>query len=72
MAYDYNKLRGRIIEKFKTYSAFAEAIGVTIQTVSAKLNGKNGFSQEDIETWAEFLDIDRDEYPVYFFKTKVQ
>lgn len=72
MAYDYNKLRGRIIEKYMTYGAFAEAIGVTIQTVSAKLNGKNGFSQEDIETWARFLDIDREDYPVYFFKTKVQ
>lgn len=72
MAFDYNKLSGRIIEKFKTRSAFAEALGVTIQTVSAKLNNVNGFSQEDIESWSELLDIDRDEYGVYFFRPKVQ
>lgn len=72
MTYDYNKLRGRIIEKFRTIGAFADDLGVTTQTVSAKLNNKNGFSQEDIELWSEHLDIDRYEYPVYFFKREVQ
>lgn len=65
--YEYSKLRGRIVEKYRTFDAFAEALGVSRVTVSLKMNGKSGFSQEDIEEWSDKLDIRVSEYGAYFF-----
>jgi transcriptional regulator with XRE-family HTH domain len=65
--YTYSKLRGKITEKFGTQQALAEELGISVVSVSKKLNGATGFSQEDIEAWAKVLDIKRCEYPAYFF-----
>ena len=65
--YEYRKLRGRIVEICGSSKAFSEKIGLSEVTLSNKLNGKSGFSQGDIETWAKALDIDPSEYGVYFF-----
>ena len=65
--YSYSKLRGRITEKFGTQASLAEALGVSVVSVSKKLNGVTGFSQEDIEKWSQLLDISKHEYPDYFF-----
>lgn len=73
MSFDYSKLRGRIIEKFGSIKAFAEADGRSLVTISKKLNGKVAISPEDIVKWSapELLDIQPSEYHVYFFVTKV-
>lgn len=68
--YDYSKLRGRIVEKFGTISAFTEALGSSTVTVSSKLNNKSGFSRSDIEHWSELLEIPFVEIGLYFF-TKI-
>ena len=68
----YLKLRGRIIEKYGSISAFAEEIGVSMVTVSNKLNGKKGFSQKDIILWCDKLDINVADIGLYFFDAKVQ
>ena len=65
--YSYAKLKGRITEKFETQEKFASAIGISTVSVSKKLNGITGFSQEDIEAWNKLLDINRSEIPDYFF-----
>lgn len=65
--YDYSKLRGRIVEKFGTISAFTKALGSSTVTVSAKLNNKSGFSRSDIEHWGELLEIPSTEIGLYFF-----
>ena len=67
MNYSYNKLIGRIIEKYGTRKKFAETIQMSENSLSLKLNGKTGFSQEDVKLWAELLDIDVSEYGSYFF-----
>lgn len=67
MNYKYNKLRGRIIEKYGTQEKFAEAIGLSTNSMSKKMTGKSGFSQEDIESWSEKLEIAQAEYGEYFF-----
>lgn len=67
MAKTYLKLRGRITAKFGTNEAFAEALGVSPQTVSAKLNGRSAFSQDDIIEWCKLLDIEASEVGEYFF-----
>lgn len=65
--YDYSKLRGRIIEKFGSMSAFAKALGISKVTVSLKLNNGLGFTRENIIKWADLLDIPEEEYALYFF-----
>jgi len=71
MAYNYSKLKGRIVEKFGTMAAFADALGMTRQAISAKMTGKVGFSRDNIVHWAKLLDISKDDYGAYFFTEKV-
>lgn len=67
MTYTYNKLRGRIVERYRTQDAFAKAIGITKNALSRKMTGKAGISQEDIAKWCQLLDIDIREIGEYFF-----
>ena len=63
----YPKLRGRIIEKFRTYSEFAKAVKEESSVVSRKLNGVIGFTKQDIILWSKMLDIDIKDIGEYFF-----
>ena len=72
MAYNYNKLRGRIVEKFKTQRAFANAMGWSERTLSLKMNGVRYWDQPDINKAMELLGISLDEIQVYFFDIIVQ
>lgn len=65
--YKRNKLRGRIIECYKTQKAFAQAVGISQNAFSRKMTGKAGLFQDDIELWCELLGISRDEIGEYFF-----
>lgn len=65
--FEFNKLRGRIVEKYRTQREFANALGITKNAFSRKMTGKSGMSQKDIVLWCEMLDIDRDEIGEYFF-----
>ena len=69
--YDYSKLRGRIVEKYGTLSAFAEELGTSLVVVSNKMNNKAGFTRADIEKWSGLLDISGMEYDAYFFAHQV-
>lgn len=69
--FDYNKLRGRIIEIFGTQGKFAAANAMSDRSMSLKLNNGIGLSQEEILKWCTLLDIDETEIPIYFFKLKV-
>ena len=72
--FDYSKLIGRIIEKFGTRRAFAEAYGISENAMSQKLSGKMAITTDDIKAWCkpEFLDIHSDRIGAYFFTPKVQ
>lgn len=67
MPQKYAKLRGRIVEKYGSISAFTERLNISLTQVSKKLNGVSGFSQEDIVEWAKLLEIDIADVGVYFF-----
>lgn len=67
----YNMLKGRIVQKFGTQGSFAEHIGKTEQTITAKINGRSQFSQEDIIEWCNALDIESEEIGEYFFTNKL-
>lgn len=67
MPYNYNKLRGRIIEIYGSQAKFASALGISYVTVSRKMNGNAGFSQKDMKKWGEMLQISETEFGAYFF-----
>jgi len=69
--YDYSKLRGRIVEKFGTYAAFFKMLDITDVQASKKLNGKAGFSQDDMVEWSKLLDIEIGDIGIYFCAVKV-
>lgn len=61
------KLKGRIVELYGSQRAFSDKIGLTEQSISAKLNGRSQFSQADIVKWCTALEIEKDEVADYFF-----
>jgi transcriptional regulator with XRE-family HTH domain len=65
--YEYRKLIGRIVEKYGTRKEFAKVLGISENSMSLKLNGKTGFSREDMVRWGELLDIDVNDFGAYFF-----
>lgn len=71
MAFDYSKLRGRIIEMYGSQSRFVDAFGVSENTMSMKLNNKVRFNSDDIVTITKMLKIPQEEVGIYFFTTKV-
>ena len=72
--FDYSKLIGRIIEKFGTRRAFAEAIGISENSMSQKLSHKMAITTDDIMEWSkpELLDIPHNQIGAYFFTLRVQ
>lgn len=74
MKFKYYRLWLRIMEKFGSQRAFAEAVGRSENTISKKLRGKMSITTQDICKWIkpEFLDILPEEIPQYFFASEVQ
>lgn len=66
--YQYRKLKGKITEKYVTQKAFADALGISENSLSLKLNGKTGFSQKDIVKWSLLLGINQAEYQSFYFE----
>ena len=65
--YDYSKLKGRIIEKYGSQKSFAKSINRTGTYVSMVLNGHSLLAQDEIDKWADSLEIETDRYGAYFF-----
>lgn len=66
----YAKLRGRIVEKFGTQSAFAEAMKWREALLSAKLNNKSEWAFPEVMDACKLLDISPSDAHLYFFCTK--
>ena len=67
MPYNYAKLLGKIRESGLTQEQLADAIGKNKSTLSAKLNGKYDFTQEEMDAICRVLDISNSEIGAYFF-----
>ncbi len=63
---DIYKLRGRIIEKYRTIYAFAKAMGVTSAYVSYMINGKVKWSDKWKTRAMWLLDIPEADEAVFF------
>lgn len=72
VAFDYSKLRGRIVEIFGTQACFAVAMGWSERTLSLKMNGLRAWKQPDICKAVTLLNLSDKDIPSFFFKIKVQ
>lgn len=70
--FDYSRLRGRIIEKFGSYTAFASATGQKKSNLSSKLSNKVRISTEEMLAWStpDKLDIHSADLYAYFLTPK--
>lgn len=70
--YDFSKLRGRIVEKFGSQSAYAEFKGWAVQQLNRKLQNSVRFTPTDIDSICDDLDIEVGEIGEFFYTKKVQ
>lgn len=72
---DYSKLRGRILEVYKTQEAFAKAMSeagtkISLCTLNKKLNGRTEWTTAEIHCACSLLGIEAADIPIYFFCVK--
>lgn len=67
--FDYSKLRGLIVEKFKTITKFSEVSGIRSEQFTDAFKGDRTFTQTEIAVICEKLEIDDTEIKKYFFTT---
>lgn len=72
MKFNYNKLRGRIVEKFGSLFKFSERIDISYEALSKKMNNIIAISQKEIILWCKLLEIAPEDIGVYFFTLEVQ
>lgn len=68
--FDFSGLRGRIIERYRTLTAFAKAMDMLPSTLSMKLRSVNPWKDYEIHAACELLGISPEEIHVYFFAPK--
>lgn len=61
------KLRERIKAVFGTQKAFADAMGINVATLNAKLNNRATWTSEEIEKACGLLNIPMENVCEYFF-----
>lgn len=72
MEFSYDRLRGKIVEKFASQSNFAKKMGWSERTLSLKMTGKRFWKQPEMCKAMRLLDIPCCEVNEYFFTPKVQ
>ena len=70
MAFEYSKLRGRIVEKYGTSGAFAKAMGLAPSQVSFLLNNRQDWRPALILKACDILDIAPTDISAYFFSVE--
>lgn len=71
--FDFSALRGRIIEKYGTFAAFADAINMNRASLSQRIMNDVNFKPDEIILICspEILNIQSTEIGRYFFSLKV-
>lgn len=73
---DQARLRGKILEVYKTQEAFARAMSkagtkMSLCTLNKRLNGHSEWGADEIRRACELLGIKSEDIPLYFFTPKV-
>jgi transcriptional regulator with XRE-family HTH domain len=79
-SFDYTQLKARIFEMYGTQEAFANALGMSLHTLSYRLNGRLYFTANEMAAIAELLKFPKDakdnyrhrDFMRYFFTKKIQ
>lgn len=69
--FNYQKLKGKIVEENQNREKLANRLGVSRTTLIYKLNNKVPFKQDEIIELTEILKIPKEEIYNYFFTTNV-
>ena len=72
MNYETNKLKTRIIERFGSYAAFAEKLGMEKSTLSKLINEGREWKGSTMMKAVELLEIPATEIESYFFTPAVE
>lgn len=60
------KLKGKIVEKNRTYSECAQALGISTTGFSNKMNGRSNFDVLEINKLVEYLNLtDREAIDIF-------
>lgn len=65
--YKTDELKGKIVANGFNIKSFAETIGLSRQSLGAKLRGKTSFTVAEIEKICDVLSISKSEIADYFF-----
>lgn len=69
ITFNYDKLTGKIIEKYKTRENFATQIPMSVPTLINKLSGKVDFKNKEVFKICELLDIPLEQMQYFFYQT---
>ena len=74
MIFNFDKIRGRIKEKLKYETVFADKLSISQASLSSKFNNKSDFTASEIARAAEpdVLDIPIDQLGEYFFTKQLE
>ncbi|WP_394874605.1 DUF739 family protein [Clostridium neonatale] len=64
---DVNKLKGKMIEKSYTQKKMAKELGITEQSLNAKMNSRSQFTLKEVVEIVSILEID-DPVEIFFNK----
>ncbi|WP_077601562.1 DUF739 family protein [Oceanobacillus sojae] len=70
MNFNYSRLYNKIVEKYGSKHDFAKAAGLPEKSIILKLDGKDGWKQDEIAKNIELLEIDSSDIPRYFLIIK--
>lgn len=64
----FDKLKGKMTERHVSQEKLAKVLGITVQSLNAKLNGRSQFTLEEVVKISEHLKLDN---PVDIFLIRV-
>lgn len=70
--FDYSKLKGRVIEKYGSYSRFLKDLNMSMQLFNKRVNNITQFNSSEIKKISQLLEINDNEITTYFFTEKVE
>ena len=72
MIFNFDKLLGRIKEKYKTNAAFCVKLKMSEKSFSEKINNKKDFKSREVVKMQQLLEISKEEIPIFFYNYEVQ
>ena len=61
----FDKLKGKMKEKHMSQDKMAKSLGITVQSINAKLNGRSKFTLEEVVKITEILSL-KDPVDIFF------